>query len=230
MSKRANRSGRRKHLLTQRLKSLAASTLAQKIGYLRVDDFFGSNFFDTLPTQTFSPHRIIRCKEQLLVVKRGLVEIWHTQHDYLVKKLTIGTLFGEMPLLGQTMLITRAISGEAGATVAFMDLDAARKLLEANSLLAVEVLGPRLAQSDEQLYRALFQTADSRIAALLLEIAGRGTTVEGLTQGEIGETLGMYRETVANTLNAMKMDRLIEVSRMKITLLDKHALQELSEL
>jgi CRP-like cAMP-binding protein len=111
-----------------------------------------------------------------------------------------------------------------------MDLDAARELLEANSVLAVEMLGPRLAQSDEQHYRALFQTADSRIAALLLEIAGGGAIVEGLTQGEIGETLGMYRETVANTLNAMKMDRLIEVGRMKITLLDKHALRELSEL
>ena len=230
MSKRAKRSGRRKHLLTQRLKSLAASTLAQKIGYLRVDDFFGSTFFDALPTQSFSPHRIIRCKDQLLIVKRGLVEIWHTQHDYLVKKLTVGTLFGEMPLLGQTMLITKAISGEAGATVAVMDVDAARELLEANSVLAVEMLGPRLAKSDEQHYRALFQTADSRIAALLLEIAGGGATVEGLTQCEIGETLGMYRETVANTLNAMKIDRLIEVGRMKITLLDKQALRELSEL
>lgn len=228
MSKRAKRTGRRKHNLTQRLKSLASSTLAQKIGYLRADDFLCSTLFDSLPTQSFSPHRIIRCKDQLFVVKRGLVEVWHTQHDYLVKKLTIGTLFGDMPLMGQTMLVTRAISGEAGATVAVIDLDAARGLLEVNSI--VEKLGPRLAHSDEEHYRALFQTADSRIAALLLEIAGGGTTVEGLTQCEIGEVLGMYRETVANTLNAMKGEKLIDVSRMKITLIDKRALQELSEM
>lgn len=92
------------------------------------------------------------------------------------------------------------------------------------------LLGPKLAHADQQHYRALFQTADSRIAALLLELAGEGMTIEGLTQAEIGETLGIYRETVANMLNAMKRDRVIDVGRMKITILGRRAMRELSEL
>ena len=152
------------------------------------------------------------------------------QQDFLVKKLTVGTFFGDMPLLGQTMLVTRAVSGEAGAMVSVMDVDAARRWLEADSIKLVEKLGPRLVNADEQHYRAMFQNADSRVAALLLGLAGEGTTVEGLTQAGIGETLGAYRETVANMLNAMKRERLIDVGRMKITLLDKRGLRELSEM
>jgi CRP-like cAMP-binding protein len=230
MSKTARRTGRRKHLLTERLKALAASSLAQKIGYLRADEFPSSAFFDSLPTKSFSPHRIIRCKDQLYVVKRGLVEVWHTQHDYLVKKLTTGTFFGDMPLLGQTMLVTRAISGSAGATLAVIDVNDARRWLESDSIRVVEILCPKLAYADEQHYRALFQTVDSRIAALLLGIAGEGSTVEGLTQSEIGEALGTYRETVAHVLNAMKLDKLIDLGRMRVKILDKSALRELSEL
>jgi CRP-like cAMP-binding protein len=222
--------GRRKHLLTERLKSLAASTLAQKVGYLRADDFPTSSFFDSLPTQFFNPHRIIRCKDRLCLVKRGQVEVWHTKHDCLVKRLTIGTLFGEMPLLGQTMLVAKAISGSAGATVAVMDFNAARKWLESDSIRVVEKLGPKLAYADEQHYRSLFQSSDSRLAALLLDLAGEGTTIEGRTQCELGETLGSYRETVANTLNAMRQDKLINIGRMRITILDKKGLRELSEL
>jgi CRP-like cAMP-binding protein len=230
MSERARKTGRRKHLLTGRLRELSASTIARKIGYLRADDFPNPGFFDTLPARSFSPHRIISCKDQVLIVKRGLVEIWHTHHDYLVKKLTTGTLFGEMSLLGQTMLVTKAISGEAGATVAVMDVKAAKRWLESDSIPIVEKLGPRLAQSDEQHYRALFQTADSRIAALLLKLAGEGAIIEGMTQNEIGEKLGIYRETVAHILNAMKMDKLVDVGRMRIRISDKRALNELAEL
>jgi CRP-like cAMP-binding protein len=230
MKKKARSSGRRKHLLTERLITLSASALAQKIGYLRAEDFPSSHIFDTIPTQSFSPHRLIRCEDKICLVTGGLVEVWHTQHDFLIKKLTPGALFGEMSLLGQTMLVTKAISGDCGATLAVMGPDAAREWLEADSSLIVERLGQRLTYADEQHYRALFQTVDSRIAAFLLRLAGGGTTVEGLTQSEIGEALGTYRETVAHVLNAMKLDRLIELGRMRIKILDKRALRELSEL
>jgi CRP-like cAMP-binding protein len=101
------------------------------------------------------------------------------------------------------MLVTRAISGSAGATLAVMDIDAAREWLKADAISVIERLGPKLAYADERHFRATFQTADSRAAALLLELAGEGSTIEGLTQAEIGEALGIYRETMAHILNVM---------------------------
>jgi DNA-binding transcriptional regulator LsrR (DeoR family) len=64
----------------------------------------------------------------------------------------------------------------------------------------------------------------------LLKLAGEGAIIEGMTQNEIGEKLGIYRETVAHILNAMKMDKLVDVGRMRIRISDKRALNELAEL
>jgi CRP-like cAMP-binding protein len=220
----------RKHTLTERTKSLAAFALSHKIGYLRLEDFLDTHIFESLPTQSFNPNRILRFKDELLLIKQGLVEIWHTHHDYMVKKLEAGVLFGEIPLLGQTMLGTRAISGTEGATVAVMNVETAKEWIKSDPVSIFARLGYRLAEIEAEHYRSRFQLADSRIAALLLEIAGEGSTVAGLTHEEIGEKIGLYRETVTITLDAMKLDRLVEIGRKRITILDKRALRELSEL
>jgi CRP/FNR family transcriptional regulator, cyclic AMP receptor protein len=220
----------RKHSLSEKRKLLAARTLAQKIGYLTINDFSDTKVIEQLPTQTFNPHKIIRCKDELLLIKAGRVEIWHTHHDFLVKQLNSGALFGELSLLGQTMLGTKAIAGGQGATVAVMKADAAREWVKADSVSIVERLGDRLTEVEAEHYRSLFQLADSRIAALLLELAGEGSTVEGLTHYDIGEKVSLFRETVTIVLNAMRSDRLIEIGRKRITILDRRALQELSEL
>ena len=212
------------------MKELAASALAQKIGYLRVEDFPSTSIFETLPARSLGPHRIIRCKDELCLVKEGSVEIWHTPHDYMVKELTPGTLFGEIPLLGQTLIGTQAISGTSGATVAVADATQARKWAASGLVTILEKLGPRLAMIDAEHYRARFQLADSRIAAVLLELAGTGSMITGLRHEDIGERIGLYRETVTIILTAMKSDKLIDLGRKRITILDKRALQELSEL
>jgi CRP-like cAMP-binding protein len=222
--------GRRKHLLTERMKTLAAAALAQKIGYLRVDDFPASKIVDALPIQIYSAHRMIRVKEELLIVQEGFVEIWHTRYDRLVKVLETGSMFGEIELLGQGMLGTRAITGKQGATVSVMNADAAKGWIESNPVSIFAELGYRLSEVETEHYRSQFQLADSRIAAVLLEIAGHGSIVEGVTHQSLGERLGLYRETVTVVLDAMKLDRLIEVGRMRITILDKRAVREMSEL
>jgi CRP/FNR family transcriptional regulator, cyclic AMP receptor protein len=223
-------SGIRKHAFSKKMKELASSALAQKIGYLRVEAFSDTSTFETLPTQSLSPNRVIRYKDELYLVKGGSVEIWQTHHDYLVKNLESGTLFGEMPLLGQTMLGTLAVSGTEGATLAVIDVHTAREWIKANPVALVEKIGPRLALVETEHYRTRFQLADSRIASLLLELVGESLTIEGLTHGELGERIGIYRETATNMLNAMKLDHIIEVGRKRITILNKKALQELSEL
>jgi CRP-like cAMP-binding protein len=220
----------RKHILSEKRKSLAAAALAQKIGYLQIMDLPGASILENLPDQSLNPHRIIRCKDELLLIKDGLVEIWHTHQDYLVKELKTGALFGELNLLGQTMLGTRAIVGRQGARVAVMNADSAKEWVKTNPVPILEKLGHRLAEIEAQHYRASFQLADSRVAALLLELAGEGSAVRGFTHDELGAKIGLYRETMTNVLDAMKFDRLIKVGRKSVTIIDKRALRELSEL
>ena len=222
--------GMRKHARTERMKALAASALAQKVGYLRVEDFPHAEIFDTLPTKSFDARRVIDCEDEMLMIKHGLVEIWHKGYAKLVKTLTPGALFGEMSLMGQSMLRTKAIAGASGASVAVMDEAAALRWVEADPARMMRVVGSRLAKVEVEHYRSRFQLADSRIASLLLELAGKRSTVTGVTYEEIGERLGLYRETVTVMLDGMKLDRLIEVGRKRVTILDRRALRELSEM
>ena len=230
MSRRVEPTGRRKHVLTDRMKALSASALAQKIGYLKADDFPGSRVFVSLPVQSFAHGKVINCKNYICLVTRGAVEIYHAAHNYFIKRLPAGTLFGDLPLLGQTMLITKALAGEGGAEIGFMDTDTAQRWARTNPLGLIEKIGRRLTDVEEEHYSSHFQLADSRIAALLLELAMKDTVIEGISHQELGDRLGLYRETVTVILDAMKMDKLIEVGRMKITILEKRALKELSEL
>jgi CRP/FNR family transcriptional regulator, cyclic AMP receptor protein len=222
--------GARKHLHSDRRKALAASALSQKVGYLRVEDLPGTAFFNTLASKSFNPHRIIRATNELFLVVHGLVEIWHTRYDKLVKSLEQGTLFGEMPLLGQSMLGTKAMAGAPGATVNVINEESALEWVKSAPSEIMQVIGSRLTKIEAAHYRSQFQLADSRIAALLLELAGEDTAIIGLSHEEIGERIGFYRETITNILNAMKMEKLIEVGRKRVTVLDKRALRELSEL
>jgi CRP-like cAMP-binding protein len=220
--------GLKKHVFTEKRKALAARTLAQKVGYLRTQDFH--LFSDRLPTRVFNVHRIIRPKDELFVVQKGVVEIWYTQHDLLVVELKEGAVFGDMSLLGQTMLGCQAIAGPGGVAVGVMNAEFIKELIKANPLRILQELGPRLSFVEGEHYRAVFQTVDSRLAGLLLELAGSESIVKGFTHEELGEQLGSYRETITNALDIMESDKLIEVGRKRIIILNKRALRELSEL
>lgn len=232
MSKGSNTKTRKRRTpgFTEQMKVLAASMLAQKIGYLQVSEFPDANIFHgDLPSQAYGPNKIIRCQpDELLFVKRGMVEVWQTHHDLLVKQLLIGTLFGEMPLLGQTMVMTQAVAGPAGATIGVMNLAQMEELIKANALSLAEKLYPRLASVDVEHYRVIFQQVEPRLAALLLDLAGKGSTVEGLTQRQLGEKMGLVRETVTVAVAALKVKKLIAIDRRKTTLLDRKGLEVLS--
>jgi CRP-like cAMP-binding protein len=221
--------GQRKHVLSDKIKALASSALAQKVGYLKAQDF-PTSFFGNLSTQVFNAHRILRPKNELFAVQQGVVEIWHRHNDMLVTELDQGALFGDMPLLGQTMLGCQAIAGSEGVSVGVMDVELIREWIKTNPLEIFQELGPRFARVQGEHYKAEFQISDSRLAGLLLELAGDELRVEGFTHEELGEMIGVYRETVTTVLNTMKLGRLIEIGRKSIRILDRRALQELSEI
>jgi CRP-like cAMP-binding protein len=212
----------KQHTLSNKKKYLAAKSLAQKIGYLKLQ-------LD-LPTQDFNANRIIRPKNELFVIQSGTVEIWHTRNDMLVTELRETSAFGEMPLLGQTMLGCQAIAGSDGVTLGVMDSDQVTELVNSNQLSLLQALGPRLARIEVDHYRTQFQMTDSRLAALLLDLAGEGGVVTGLTQADLAHQLGAYRETVTNIVQIMKQKKLIQMGRKRIVILNKKGLRELSEL
>jgi len=234
MGNNKNKTGKRRrkrHGLTNQTKELAASALTDKVGYLQVKDFPNTKLFDNLLTRSYGPHKVIRCKDnELLLVTRGMVEVWHKQHDMLVKKLVIGALFGEMPLLGQTMVVTQAISGEAGAMIAVMNEEQVSQLIEAAPIAIAKQLYPRLAAAEADHYRARFQQVGPRLAALILNLAGKGTSIEGLTQRELGQRIGVLRETASVALADMKAGKLIAIKRKETIILDRKALEELSQM
>jgi CRP-like cAMP-binding protein len=222
---------KRRHSFTKRMIELARIALAAKIGYLRLEDFPDAAILDNLPAQSHGPHRIIRCrKNELLLVTRGLVEVWHKQQDTMVKELLTGTLFGEMPLLGQTMMVTQAISGSAGATVAAINEEQVTQLIKSNPVALAGKLYPRLAAAETDYYRARFQQVVPRLAALLLNLAGEETVIKGITQRELGEKIGLLRETTTVALAKMKASKLITIGRMNTTILDRKGLEELSRM
>jgi hypothetical protein len=165
----------KKPLLTDKRKVLAAASLAQKIGYLKIN-------LPDIPAKHFNAHKIIRPNNELFIIRKGVVEIWHTHQDMLVTELGETSVFGEMPLLGQTMLGTQAIVGSGGVTVGVIDVNQVTELVSPGELSLLQTLGPRLARVESDHYRAIFQNAESRVAALILELAGSESVVTGLTQ------------------------------------------------
>jgi CRP/FNR family transcriptional regulator, cyclic AMP receptor protein len=214
---------------SKKTKSLAAATLAQKIGYLKTENF-PPDFFDNIPTQTFNAHKIIRPKDELFIVQSGGVEIWHTHHDMLVSKLEVGTVFGDLSLLGQSMYGCQAIASSNGVTLGLMNLELITERVKENPIEILERIGPRLIHIETEHYRLGFQTTGARLAALLLELAGETSVIEGYGHEELSQRLGTYRETVTTTVQGMKANGLIKVGRKQITIRDWKALKELSEL
>jgi CRP-like cAMP-binding protein len=204
--------------------------LAQKVGYLKVQDFSRLSFFDSLPIQEFGSHRVLRPHDELFVIREGVVEIWHSNHDMLVSELKPGIIFGDMSLLGQTILGCKAIAGSNGVKVAVIDIEKVTDWIRHDGLTLFQELGPRLGLIETDHYRASFQSVESRVAGLLLEIAGAASFVEGYTHKDIGEQIGAYRESVSHAIHELKINGFVEVGRMRITLIDKRALRELSEL
>jgi CRP-like cAMP-binding protein len=210
----------KRHILSEKKKILAAKSLAQKIGYLKLE-------FPDIPARHFNAHKVLRPDNELFVIRKGIVEIWHTHYDMLVTELGETSVFGEMPFLGQTMLGCQAIVGAGGVTVGVLSTEQAGEL---DTQTILEDLGPRLAQLQVENYRVQFQTTDSRLAALLLDLTGEGEIITGLTQEDLANQLGAYRETITNVMQIMKKKKLIQMKRVEITILNKKGLRELSQL
>jgi len=230
---------------SEKIRTLAAISLAKKVAYLRLSDLVDPTeqeklrpISDSLTTSFFSEGDRIypgEKREELFLIKSGLVSIYRSYASgrrRLIKTVESSYFFGEMRWLGQTMLGSEAEAASA-TEVATVEPRHIAAMMAASADFAqklVRHLGLRLVEAEKRHERAAFQTVTGRMASLLLELADGKEMVSGLTQQEMAEILGVYRETVTVTLADLKRAKLIEVGRRKIRLLDSGGLSKLESL
>src|SRR5262249_52421394 len=149
-----------------------------------------------------------------------------TGKDLPVKTVDAGTIFGDLPALGQSMFGAKAVAADA-AKVSYIGAGDFDKLASASPSVAANIarrLGERLVDAEKRHEQSAFQPVTARIASMLLEAASSGNEVAGFTHQQIAERLGVYRETVTNAIAELKGDKLIKVGRKRLTVLDKGAL------
>lgn len=172
--------------------------------------------------------------EVLFILKKGEVAISRTTEDgkrLITTTVYAGTIFGEMPFLGQRLQHAQA-EARTESLICVMSHRDVNVLLARHPCIAlriVEVLSKRLDAAETRLEEMAFKGLRERLACLLLQLATehdwRGRpVVTGLTHQHFAELLGTYRETVSATLNAFRDDGLLQTGRKRVTLLQPDAL------
>lgn len=227
---------------SEKIRSLAAISLANKVGYLRLSDLVGQNSksadnaIEKMPKRNFKAGDTIYPSSHkgpvACLVRSGKVNIVRTAstgRDFDVKSVDAGTIFGDMPTLGQSMLGAKAVAAEP-SKVTFIGPAEFEKLASASPSVALNLarqIGPRLVDAERRHEQSAFQPVTSRVASLLLKLGGGSKEVSGYTHQEMADMLGVYRETVTNGIAELKQDHLIKVGRKRITVLDVSALRKM---
>ena len=227
---------------SEKIRSLAAISLANKVGYLKLSDLVGQGSksaeaaIDKMPKRNFKAGDTVYPTSSkgpvACLVRSGRVNIVRTAstgRDFDVKTVEAGTIFGDMPMLGQSMLGARAVAADA-SKVTYISAGDFEKLATAAPSVAVNLareIGPRLVDAERRHEQSAFQPVTSRVASMLLKLAGGSKEVSGHTHQEMADKLGVYRETVTNGIAELKQDGLIKVGRKRITLLNVDALRKM---
>ena len=85
-----------------------------------------------------------------------------------------------------------------------------------------------MVEAERQLEALAFKAVVPRLADLLRREARDGM-VEELSHQDLGDRLGVYRETVTEALNGLKVAGLLEIGRRRIRLLDEARLQQIAD-
>jgi CRP/FNR family cyclic AMP-dependent transcriptional regulator len=171
--------------------------------------------------------------EVLFILKKGRVQISRLAEDG--RKLSIaildaGSIFGEMPMLSQTMQDTTAEALD-DCTICIMSRSDLENMVKTNPQVAINIihnLASRVHDLESRLEMQAFQSVPERLAATLLRLAGDGSEINGASHQQIGETIGASRETVTRTLGDFRSRGLIELGRNHIVIKDREQLDELS--
>lgn len=175
--------------------------------------------------------------EVLFLLKKGRVQLYRLAPNgkkLVVATLGPGTMFGEMSLIGQGMHNTfaEAISECVLCVMSRADIERLMRDKPQVAFRFVEALGDRVNRLESRLEEIAFKNIAARLAGLLLRLAdeqGDDMLVTGYTHQDFSEMLGTYRETITQTLNDFKAERLVEISRKQVQIIDRESLEIVAE-
>lgn len=173
-------------------------------------------------------------------VVSGKVKIFNSSEDGMDKLITIftkGDFIGEMDIIGKN--IERAASAQAITDVVTCQLgykDAIALLSQTDiAFKVIETLSRRISDHNDQITLLIYGTAKEKLNYILKTmkdkygiISGNKIIVEAnISQKDIGNIVGISRETVSRYLNKLKNQGIIEVKNKKIIILDEEAFDEI---
>ena len=154
--------------------------------------------------------------------------------ELMINIINPGEIFGEIALLdGQPRTAdAAAISNSELIVIERRDFIPLLRSQPDIALKFIEVLCARIRKTSGQLEDAVFLNLPSRLAKTLLHLAG-GDEKPGhkitITQRDIGQIIGMSRESTNKQLRAWAERKWVKLERGSVTILKPDALAEIAE-
>lgn len=169
----------------------------------------------------------------MFLIRHGRVRLYHLSADgktFTTAILEAGDFFGDMLLeRGCYDCFAEAVTACTICTMSRADVE---NYLLGDRRIAVRIvenLGKRLHAVEQRLADLVLKNIPARLAALLLRTARRKNAADVfLTHEELAQLLGTRRETVTRILNELQNQRLIDLHRGRIVLLDTKTLGRIS--
>lgn len=172
--------------------------------------------------------------EVMFILKVGRVQLYRISNDgrkLILAILEAGAIFGHMAIIGQRLRHTYAESLEPCTICIWRREDVEHVLTHkpAVTLRFLEAVGERLTQVEARFTDMAFKRVSARVASLLLslhEAQGQSGCVIGYTHQALADMLGVYRETISQTLKEFKRQGWVMVERKRIVLLEIERLRQ----
>jgi CRP/FNR family transcriptional regulator, cyclic AMP receptor protein len=162
--------------------------------------------------------------EAMFLLKEGAAQLYRLSPDgrkFIFAEVPASSIFGEMACIGQAMYECFA-EATADSVICTLSRSDVRRLILAYpqfALRLIETIGRRMVEAERQLEALAFKTVVPRLADLL-QRESEGGLLAGLSHQDIGERLGVHRETATCALNELKAAGLVELGRRRIRVID----------
>lgn len=171
--------------------------------------------------------------EDLYILKMGAVDIYRLSEEgkrLSIRRVFMGSVFGEMGLLGQSMhgCFAETVASSLVCVMTHAEMENLLRLRPDVGLRFFKVIGERLKSLEDQLARLAFSPVRARVAAFLLShLDPASQEVKGFTHEEIGDSIGALRSTVTQTLGEMARIGVLEIKHKRIFVHNTRGLAEL---